>query len=205
LQVPGSTGTGGFGNVADSPIINGTCELTASNNVTNLTINASRKLTINKGTKMQVVGTLTNNGGTNGLLLKSIDVASDTDANGSLTFASGTPQATVEMFSKASWDTSLPAGSKYKWQYFGIPTTSISYTSYFNNIAYVRAWDESVTDYFNVWARKNDNTPLQLATGDLLEPGIAYEICQQLNRKYTFTGTLNTADYSKTLQRSKFT
>jgi len=202
LQVPGSTGTGGYGSVSDSPIINGTCTLGASNSVTNLTINATRKLTINKGVAMNVTGTLTNNGGTNGILIKSIEDVTDASANGSLTFASGTPQATVEMFSKAEWNTSNPEGSKFKWQYFGIPVTSMSYTTYFNNIAYVRAWDESVSNYWDVWVRKNDATPLQLAAGDLLEPGLAYEICQQYNRKYSFTGTLNTADYSKTLQYS---
>jgi len=198
-QVPGSTGTGGFGNVADSPIIDGNCTLTATNNVTNLTINASRKLTINKGVSMDVDGTLTNNAGTSGILIKSIDVASDNSANGSLIFASGTPQATVEMFSKSEWNTSLPAGSRYKWQYFGIPITSAAYSTYFNYI-YVREWDESVTDYYDVWARRNNGTSLQYTAGDVLYPGLAYELCQQYNHKYSFAGTLNTADFSKTLQ-----
>ncbi len=199
-QVPGSTGTGGFGNVADSPIINGNCTLTASNNVTNLTINSSRKLTINKATTMDVDGTLTNNGGTAGILIKSIDDASDNSANGSLIFAAGTPQATVEMFSKSEWNTQLAVNSRYKWQYFGIPITSAQYSTYFSNIAYVRAWDESVADYWDIWTRTNTGVPLQLDNSSTLTPGLAYEICNQNHRKYSFAGTLNTADFSKTLQ-----
>ncbi len=200
LQVPGSTGTGSFGNVADSPIINGNCTFTASNNVTNLTINSSRNLTISKGVSMDVDGTLTNNAGTSGILIKSIDDNSDISANGSLIFASGTPQATVEMFSKSEWNTSNPEGSRFKWQFWGIPVTTLQYSTYFSNIAYVRAWDESVESYWNVWVRTNLDVSLQLDNTSTLTPGLAYEICNQYNRKYSFTGTLNTTDFSKTLR-----
>lgn len=201
-EVPGANGDVTYGSVEDSPIINGICELSASNNVTNLTINSAKKLTINKGVSMKVVGTLTNNAGTTGILIKSIDDNSDNSANGSLIFAAGTPQATVEMFSKSEWNTSNPEGSRYKWQYFGIPVTSLSYSTYFSNIAYVRAWDESVTSYFDVWVRTNLEVPLQLDNNSTLTPGLAYEICNQYNRKYSFAGTLNTSDFSKTLQYS---
>lgn len=201
-EVPGANGDATYGSVDDSPIINGICELGASNNVTNLTINSAKKLTINKGVKMQVDGTLTNAAGTSGILIKSIDVVSDASANGSLIFANGTPQGTVEMFSKSEWNTGNPEGSRYKWQYFGIPVTTLSYSSYFNNIAYVREWDESVESYWDVWVRTNLGVSLQLAAGATLQPGLAYEICNQYNRKYSFAGTLNTTDFSKTLQYS---
>jgi hypothetical protein len=201
-EVPGANGDVTYGSVEDSPIINGNCTLTASNNVTNLTINSSRNLTISNGVSMDVDGTLTNNAGTSGILIKSIDVASDASSNGSLIFANGTPQATVEMFSKSEFNTLYPEGSKYKWQFFGIPVTSASYMSYFNNIAYVREWDESVTSYWDVWVRKNDGTALQLGFNSNLTPELAYEICSQYNHKYSFVGTLNTADFSKTLQYS---
>ncbi|MBP6611592.1 MAG: T9SS type A sorting domain-containing protein, partial [Paludibacter sp.] len=49
-------------------------------------------------------------------------------------------------------------------------------------------------------AKRNDNSSLQLAGSDVLTPGLAYEICNQTHRKYSFAGTLNTADFSKTLQ-----
>lgn len=198
LQVPGSTGTGGFGNVADSPIINGICTLTADNNVTNLTINASKQLVISKATRMKVDGTLTNNAGTTGILIKSIDDKLDLSANGSLVFANGSPQATVEMFSKASWNISNPEGNRFSWQYFGIPVTTLSYSGTFSN-CYVREWDESVTNYFNVWVRRNNDESLQLASGSTLTSGLGYELVQQFNRKYNFAGTLVHSDFNKVL------
>ena len=199
-QVPGSTGTGGFGNVADSPIINGMCELGATNNVTNLTINAAKKLTINKGVKMQVAGTLTNNAGTSGILIKSIDVASDASANGSLIFANGTPQGTVEMFSKSEWNTSNPEGSRFKWQFFGIPVTTLSYNAAFNFLGcYVRKWAENSTDYYDAWVKDNNNNILQLGQGATLTAGLGYELVQENNRKYSFAGTLVHSDFSQSL------
>lgn len=198
-EVPGANGDPTYGSVEDSPIINGICTLTSDNNVTNLTINASRLLTINKATTMKVNGTLLNNAGVNGILIKSIDNKSDVSPNGSLIFANGTVQASVEMFSKALWNLSNPAGSRFTWQYFGIPFTSYAYSTSFS-AAYVRAWDESVTEYYDVWTRTNSGTTLQLTAGSSLLPGVAYELCQQANKKYLLSGTLINSDYNKTLQ-----
>lgn len=194
-EVPGANGDVNYGSVEDSPIIDGTCTLTSANNVTNLTVNANKRLTISPDVLMRVDGTLTNNGGTNGILLKS----SETQGNGSLVFAHGTPLASVEMYSKAYWNLSNPTGSKYAWQYFGIPVTSCSYGDYFAG-TYVRSWDESVTDYYNIWARTNSGTSLQLGYGSTLQPGVAYELCQQNPKTYVFGGTLTNADYSRSLQ-----
>ena len=200
LEVPGANGDVSYGSVNDSPIINGICELTASNNVTNLTINSAKKLTINKDVKMKVDGTLTNNAGTNGILIKSIDVASDASANGTLIFANGTPQGTVEMFSKASWNISNIEGSRYKWQYFGIPVTTLNYNSAFNfSGCYVRKWDESVESYDNIWRFTNTGISLQLASGSTLTSGLGYELVQENNHKYSFAGTLVHSDFSQSL------
>lgn len=196
-EVPGMYGDLTYGSLEDSPIINGTCTQKATNYVTNLRINAGAKLTITPEVLMRVEGTLTNSNGNSGILIK----ASSTLANGSLYFAHGTPQGTVEMYSKANWNLSNPAGSRYAWQYFGIPVTAYAFSNAFTS-AYVRAWDESVTDYYNVWARRNDGESLQLGPGSALTPGVAYELCQQYPKTYSFIGTLVNSDYSKSLQYS---
>ncbi|MEI6052331.1 MAG: hypothetical protein WCQ44_06485 [Opitutaceae bacterium] len=120
-EVPGSHGDATYGDVADSPIINGTCTQTVSHDVTDLTINAGKSLQINAAIEMNVTGTLTNDAGVSGILIKS----SSSAANGSLKFANGSPSARVEMYSKANWNLSNPVNNKYKWQFFGIPVKTI--------------------------------------------------------------------------------
>ena len=199
-EVPGANGDVTYGSVEDSPIINGTCTLGADNNVTNLTINSGKVLYVNPEVKMQIEGTLTNNAGNAGLLIK----ASNTDGvgNGSLVFAtpglnSNVP-ATVQMYSRASWNLNNPTGSKYKWQYFGIPVQSMTLNSLFNG-AYVRQWDESVTNYTDIWVRRNNGTSLMLASGDNIVPGNGYELVQSATKSYYFTGNLVTSDFNKSL------
>ena len=199
-EVPGANGDATYGDVADSPIINGTCTLGASNEVTNLTINSGKNLTISPEVKLQVDGTLTNNASTPGLVIKASSIAGT--GNGSLVFAdpasNSSVPATVEMYSRASINLSNPTGSKYKWQYFGIPVTTLALNPIFNS-AYVRQWDESVTSYDDIWVQNNLGTSLLLSTGATLTPGNGYELAQSGNKTYSFTGTLVTSDFSKTL------
>jgi len=202
-EVPGATGLTNFGSdgdAADSPTINGTCTLGASNEVTNLTINSGKKLTINPEVKLQVDGTLANNGGTSGLVIKASSTAGV--GNGSLVFTDPTSNsnipATVEMYSRASYNLSNPAGSKYKWQYFGIPVTTLAYGPTFNS-AYVRQWDESVTSYYDIWVQRNNGTSLMLASGASLSPGYGYELVQAGNKTYSFTGALVTSNFNMSL------
>lgn len=197
-EVPGATGDPVYGSVEDSPIINGNCTLTASNNVTNLTIGGGKKLTINKAVEMKVDGTLVNNSGTPGILIKSADNKNDDSPNGTLIFGAGTPQATVEMFSKAEWNLSLAPRSKFKWQFFGIPVTALTYSNSFSG-CYVREWDESVTDFYDVWVRRNNAASLQLSASSTLTAGLGYELVQENNKKYTFAGNLVRTNFSKTL------
>ena len=199
-EVPGLTGDPTYGSVEDSPIINGVCELGASNTVTNLTINSGKVLTVSPEVKLQVNGILSNSNGTSGLVIKA---SSSADVgNGSLIFANpgsnSNIQATVEMYSRAEYNLALPAGSKYKWQYFGIPVTSLAYSPTFNN-AYVREWDESVTSYYDIWVKRNNGTSLMLASGDNLIPGNGYELVQSSNKPYLFRGTLVTTNFNKSL------
>ena len=196
-EVPGANGDATYGSVDDSPIINGTCTLGISNNVTNLTINSGHSLTISNATLLQVSGLLTNSAGAAGLVIRA-NTSQNNTGNGSLVFASGTPQATVEMYSNAKYDLTLPAGSKYTWQYFGIPVTSLAYSPTFD-YAFVRKWDESVTDSTSVWVKDNNKISLMLASGATLLPGKGYELVQNSKKKYSFSGTLVHSDFSQSL------
>ena len=190
-QVPGSTGEGGYGNVADSPIINGTCTLTASNSVTNLTINSGKSFAISTATALTVNGTITNNAGTNGLTLKS---AAET-SNGSLLF--GNPgsnpnvPASVEMYSKSYWDT------QYHWQYFGIPVQSTTVGATFTTSGNrVRQYNESNYDPtgndIGLWLPSGAGN--SMSSGTALEPVVGYEVVRPSAGTYTFKGNLNTSD-----------
>lgn len=199
-QIPGVNGDIPYVNgvdAGDSPIINGVCSLTATNKVDNLIINSSKSLTIAANRMMTVYGTLTNSAGTSGIVIQANTTKNDT-GNGSLVFGSGNPQATVEMYSEAKYDLALPAGSKYTWQYFGIPVTSLAYSPTFSS-GYVRKWDESVTSYSDVWVKDNNGTSLRLSAGSTLEPGKGYELVQAANNKYSFRGTLVHSDFNQSL------
>lgn len=197
-EVPGENGDPTYGSRYDNPIINGVATLTSQNRVNNLTINSGRVLTINSNVLLRVDNILSNNGGTNGLVLK----ASSTLPNASLIFdnpaANPNVPAAVEMYSKASVDLTKPAGSRFKWQFFGIPVRSLANYPTFGS-AYVREWDESVTDYFDVWVRRNDGTPLQLGMASVLQPIKGYEVAQTAPITYTLRGNLFTDDLSFSL------
>jgi len=199
-EVPGANGDATYGSSLDSPIINGICTLAASNNVTDLVVNSGKKLTISPEVKLQVDGTLANNAGTSGLVIKASSTAGV--GNGSLVFAdpssNSNVQATVEMYSRASYNLLNSAGNKYKWQYFGIPVTTLAYSPTFNS-AYVRQWDESVTSYYDIWVQRNNGTSLMLASGASLSPGYGYELVQSGNKPYSFTGTLVISDFNMSL------
>ena len=208
-EVPGANGDATYGSVDDSPIINGTCTLTASNNVTNLTINSAKKLTINKAVMLKVNGILTNNAGNSGILIKSravtdVDATGGLDsqyANGSLIFANGSPSGTVEMYSKANWNLSNAINNKYKWQFFTIPVKTMTAGSTFNfSSCYVREWDESVTkDEGGIWQKRNDGSTLYLSGSTSMNNTNGYEVVQENPKVYTFAGALQNTDFVKTL------
>ena len=198
-EVPGENGDPQYASIDDSPIIRGNCTLTADNQVTNLSIE-SGKLTINKATSLNVNGTLTNSVGTSGILLKSIASSSDPYANGSLTFANGSPKATVEMLSIASWDLNQAVNNKYHWQFFGIPVKSVRAGNTFNfSRSFVREWDESVTSMWDVWSKKNDGTTLYKDANSTLTQSKGYELVQQAETTYAFAGDLLDTDFTQPL------
>jgi hypothetical protein len=201
LEVPGSANSP-IGDLFDSPVINGTCTISSSDTeCNNLTINSGRKLIINPLQSITPWGVINNNAGTSGILVKS----SSTLANGSFivgdNFTNTTVQGTVEMYSKASWNLSNEANNKYRWQYFGIPVQQLSYSSAFGN-CFVREWDESVMDYYDIWAKRNDGSSLQLNAGSTLTSGKGYELVQASPKTYTFSGNLVLTDFSVSLPYS---
>lgn len=192
-NVPVFSGTGNWNDVArwnvgeipgnaqgDSVIINGFCT------VDNLTINPGAVVTVNAGKALMVTNTIINNAGASGLIIKS----DATNYNGTLTFKSGTPLATVEMYSKAKWDLYQADGSKYSWQFFGVPVKTFTMTSAFTN-CFIRKYDETATVDAGLWINQNSLTPLLSGNG--------YEIVQEGPVTYKFIGELTNDDFSHSL------
>ena len=179
----------------DSPIIEGICTI-VSNSIhgnwvcNNLTINVGAKLTVNPAQALNVSGVLTNSAEAAGLVIKSDGIC----ANGTLTFNNDQLHpvlATVEMYSKASWDLDQFKGSKYSWQFFGIPVRTLSFgNSTFDNCL-VREYNESSTDDLSLWTAQSK--------ADLLTAGTGYEIVQQDPKIYVFAGALNNDNFNPTL------
>ena len=191
-NVPVFSGTGNWNETArwnvqeiplnvqgDSVIIDGFC--TADN----LTIDAGAIVTVNAGKALIVTNAITNNAGTSGLIIKS-----DAINNGTLTFKTGTPEATVEMYSKAKWDLYQADGSKYSWQFFGVPVKTFTLTDAFSN-CFVRKYDETATIEAGLWINQSPQTPLITGNG--------YEIVQEGPFTYKFTGELTNDNFSTSL------
>lgn len=155
----------------------------------NMTIDASSKLTINPACKVNVLNQINNAAGTAGIYIKS----SETLPNGSLMFhnASNLPvNATVELYSKANWNLNNVAGSKYQWQYFGIPVKSVKLDNVFSN-CYVRKWNETGITDVDLWNMQYSSNTLTPFTG--------YELVQSNPTTYTFTGQLENSDYTSSM------
>ena len=179
--------------------IDGNCEVSSAAESNNLTIKAAHngiipKLTVDPSHSLNVIGPFTNSGSASALVIKS----SSSAPNGTLTWGTGTINATVEMYSKANWDLNAEINNKYHWQFFGIPVTSLSYNSSFSN-CYVREWDETVNDYYKLWVQRNNGTSLTLGSGSTLTVGKGYELVQQNPKTYTFAGQLIHSDFTQSL------
>jgi autotransporter-associated beta strand protein len=156
----------------------------------NLTINSGAVVTIPAGKSLTVSGSITNNAGASGLIVKSDPVL----ANGTLIFnnAQNAPvQASVEMYSKASWNMANPVQERYKWQFFGVPVRTLAASPVLDG-AIVRQYDE--TKVTTNWTA--------LTTASSLLPFSGYEISQPAAKTYTLTGDLVNADLSQTLTKT---
>ncbi len=166
----------------DSATVNGT-----------LLINTGNNLQINTGAKM-VAQLISNNADVSGITVKS----SSTSPNGNLIFHNSSDNpvpATVEMYSKASWDlTNSTPGGKYKWQYFGIPVTTLLASPMFDG-DYVRQYNEAGKGS----GYTADKRWIQLVNGSSLTPFMGYELTQPAGSTYSFQGQLINSDFNQTL------
>lgn len=154
-------------------------------NITNeLTINSGATLDIEPG-RFVNAQKITNNAGTAGLIIR----ANSDAAGGTLVFNnifSEPVQGTVEFYSKAFYDANGPTGSKYKWQFFGIPLRSLATANPTFNGSFVRKYSESAISPTPTWSTLTNSSSLQSFTG--------YQITQAEAKTITFAGTLENSD-----------
>jgi len=159
--------------------------LDADRIITSLKNLSTKQLLIPAGKCLTVTTTITTNNDPNQIYIQ----ASYSGATGSLIFhnAVGSPvNATVEMYSMASWNLANAAGNKYRWQFFGIPLRSLSSTSPTFDGAYVRKMNEN--DSPTHWQQLTNTSPMTSFAG--------YEITQSAAKTYVFQGILENSDYS---------
>ncbi len=184
-EVPGTNGDPAYGSIEDNPIIDGTCTLTADNNVTNLTINASRVLNINPDVSLSVDGSLSNNGGTAGLKL-----LSTAEGTGSLMHNTANVNATVQRYiSGTSNDLTAKA-----YHLVSVPINSATYLSGVWLDSYLFTYLEGSNTWFN-W---DDPTGNVLNTPE----GAMVYYSFGSSKTYSVTGQLNNGTYSPTVAYS---
>ena len=149
-----------------------------------LTINEGKQLIIPTEKLLNVAGTINNNAGTSGLIIK----ASPTGdlPNGSLIFHNDGSKgsyvpATIEMYTKAS-----KINETYKWQFFGIPLTTVQASPTFDG-SYIREMNENVSGTLGHW--------VQLQNESVLTPFTGYEITQEAEKTIFYGGNMVNADY----------
>jgi|GEM_PF-1056483 len=161
---------------------------------------ANGTLEIKSGSKLEIgtrrsvnAATVINNAGAAGIVIKS---AADAPT-GTLIFNNNentAVQATVEMYSKSSWDLNQIVNSKYKWQFIGIPVQSMPVLPTFYG-GYVRQYNEGGVGAgslaTNRWIQLNNQSVMEALEG--------YEVVMQTPRKFDFTGQLYNQDIVKTL------
>ncbi len=146
----------------------------------------TKRLVIPAGKSLTVNNTITTNGNPELIYIHSNDVI----ANGSLIFhnsESSPVYATVEMYTKSSWDLSKPVNQKYSWQYFGIPVSRFKASPTLEG-AIVRQMLESGNDTTTHWQ--------PLTNDSYLEPFRGYELCYEFSRVITFSGALINANFN---------
>ena len=177
-EVPGTNSTNANGNDSDSPFIDGICTQTSAVICNNLTINSSKVLNINPDVSLTVNGTLTNNGGTAGLVIKS-----DATGTGSLIESTTGVNATVQRW--------MP--TRLKAHYLSSPV--VSATSLVYRYAWLYYWNEPTKLFVNIPPITVPITPmkgyyLRLDNFNPLLTQPPYPHAQTV----TYTGALNTGN-----------
>jgi len=168
----------------DNIIISSVATIDGDYTYKNLIIDTKGTVAIPPEKSLTITGILSNYAGSQGLIIKADPLLS----NGSLIIPNAKKvQATVEMYSKASWNLSkdIPEGSRYNWQFFGIPVSSLKANPAFYG-AYVRRWNEK---------GNNSTYWLQLNNDSVLLKFAGYEITQSGPKIYEFTGELVNEDF----------
>lgn len=199
-SVPPASGNAIITNVDNDPIVNEALATPAE--CVNLTINANGVLTIAAGKALKVTGTLTNDAGITGLVIKS-------DANGNdgmLINDSPSVPATVEMYLSGGLN-----GSARIYHYFVPPvqTMTIGVNVPYPTIAEAKAslgitnFTGDLLSYSEVAAGGNKNNGFQFFDGwnsttgfSSLTPDRGYNLNFSANDKITFKGNLNGSAHS---------
>jgi len=157
---------------------------------TTLNIASGSKFIVDTTSAVNVINTVTNNVGVNGLVLK----AKASTPNGSLIFHNdytSPVSATVEMYSKAFAGTySGGKYSNYKWQFIGVPLRTVDIASTFYG-AYIRKFNEAGVGVGSTSAYHWIN----MTSGNMTSFN-SYEITQPAAKIYNFAGQLENRDYS---------
>ena len=112
--------------------------------------------------------------------------------NGSIIFPNATNvNGTVEMYSKATINTSAATDWQYFWQYFGIPVTTATADPTLYGAYVRRAYEPGTDDDPYYWT--------ELTNADPINKFVGHEICQTNPTVYTFKGQLVNTDFDSGL------
>ena len=194
---PTFTGTGNWTDAArwntgsvpansDNTIIDGNCTVTGSVTTADLTILATRSLTVAPAGNLTVTGTLTNNGGAAGLSLKS-----DATGTGSMIHSTAGVSGTVERYmNNADW-----SNGQDGWHFLSSPVAVQAISPNFTTDPYdFYCWYEPQSSWVNF---KNTTTAPTWNTvngGTDFNRGQGYLAAYDQEGVKAFSGTLNTAD-----------
>jgi len=171
-----------YGTVAANDLL-----VDADYTIGSLTNATEKKLVIPTTKSLTVNSNIVTDGNPDRIYIQS-DVSA---ANGSLIFPNASNvYGSVEMFSKAAYNPGGLVNNKYKWQFFGIPITTLKASPTFDG-SWVRIYDETGTTISNHWIALTNTSDLTPLTG--------YEITQVSARTILFQGNLVNAGFTRTL------
>ena len=170
-----------YGSVAERDLV-----LDINRTIGSLVNQTNRRLIVPEGKALIVNNIISTDGNPDRIWIK----ADSLSANGTLIF--NNPQnlpvsASVEMYSKASFDLSQEPGNRYNWQFFGIPLRSMNAMPALQS-SFVRRKVEWGTTIFNHW--------IPLTNDSVLRPFVGYEISQQSPKFYAFRGELVNSNFN---------
>lgn len=162
--------------------------LTTSVECNKLSINAGSILTVASVGALKVNGTLTNNAGNSGLIIKS-----DATSTGSLIHNTAGVGATVERYISGGWSTTTSG-----WHQISSPVEAQALSAFettgANNGYDLYGWDEPN----NIWKNYKDASFATWNGSANFNVGQGYMISYEANQTKTFTGALNVSNFTKT-------